>query len=318
MKKWMTLNFIMLFVFSSLILFAQERKELHKTFDAKKRVRVETTSGDCIILSGSDNEIKVDLVYAVEPEDAFEPDIQERTNEIRIKERWRSRSSGQVSWTITVPKETEIDFSTASGDLSIEGVHEEIEASTASGDITILDTEGRLDVSTASGDIEISDSGGEMDLSTASGDIKARDINGEMDLSTASGDIRIKNSKGEFEISCASGDIEASEIVLTEEGSFSTASGDIELKLAESAEYDIECSAASGDIELDYQGNNLNGYFEFTTRKNRGSIRSGINFDTEEEFERGGRTYIRKTVSVGGKTPQILLSTSSGDITFRE
>lgn len=318
MKKSLPIIFSILFIFSVIILFAQDQKEIHKTFEAKERVRIETASGDCNIKSGNEGEIKVDVIYSVNPEDAFEADIQEKSNEIKIKERWRGRSSGRVTWTITVPKGTEVRVSTASGDLSVDGIENEIEASTASGDVTILDSQGKLDISTASGDVEVLDSGGELDLSTASGDVKASGVNGEIELSTASGDIRVKKSKGMFDLSCASGDIEISGIVLSEESSFSTASGDIEVKLAESSEYDIECSAASGDIELDYDGNEVKGYFEFSTKKHSGSIRSPYDFDTEEEYEQGSRTYVRKTFSKGGKTPRILLSSSSGNVELKK
>ena len=102
MKKSLTIGLGALFIFSTFILYAQEKQEINKVFDAKKRVRIDLASGDCDIVSGKDNEIKVDVIYSVEPEDSFEPDIQERSNEIRIKERWRGRSRGNVTWTVTV------------------------------------------------------------------------------------------------------------------------------------------------------------------------------------------------------------------------
>ncbi len=318
MKKSLKIVLGILFIFSGFNLFAQDQKEIHKTFEAKNKVRIETVSGDCTIRSGDRNEIKVDVLYSVHPEDAFEADIQERSDEIKIKERWHGRSSGKVTWTITVPKGTDIRFSTASGDLSIDGIENEIEASTASGDITITNSQGKLEISTASGDVEVFDTTGEFDLSTASGDVKAFDVSGEIEISTASGDIRVKNSRGEFDLSCASGDIEVSGITLEDESSFSTASGDIEVGLAESLKYDLECSAASGDVELDYNGNEIKGFFEFTTKKHSGNIRSPLDFDTEEEYERGGRTYVKKSFSIGGSKPRILLSSSSGDVVLKK
>lgn len=301
---------IILFMIGSL--FAQEKKEIHKIFEAKERVRISTTSGDCIIQTGNSDEIKVDLVYTVEPEDSFEPDIEEKGNSLRIRERWYGSSSGRVTWTLTVPPVTEIEFSTASGDISVDGLQKLIEASTASGDITIENASGEFEISTASGDVELTDSSGEIDISTASGDVKSTNNKGEFELNTASGDIRVRDCGGIFELNCASGEIKASGLIIEEESSFSTASGDVEVSLEQSSEYDLDLSAASGDVSLDYAGNEIKGYFEFSARQSSGSIRSPIDFDKEEVYERHGRDYVKKSFTRGGNTPVIRISTASG------
>jgi hypothetical protein len=71
-------------------------------------------------------------------------------------------------------------------------------------------------------------------------------------------------------------------------------------------------------VVLDYDGNPVTGFFEFTARRDRGRIVSPIKFDTEEEYEPGwgdrGRSviYLRKTFTKGDDKPVILLGTSSG------
>jgi len=299
-------------------IFAQE-EEIHKTFKAKRTVRMNTVSGDCIVKKGSADKIVVDLVYSVQPEGAFEPEFRESGNVLRLKERWSGRNtSGRVTWTLTVPSSTEVEFSTASGDLSVEGMTKSVEANTASGSVTVQSSNGEFDFSTASGDVSIEDAQGEFDISTASGEIEAFNIQGEIDLSTASGDIDVNDSKGMFDLSCASGEIDASNIIVEEESSFSTASGDVDVKLAESSEYDLELSAASGSVTLDYNGNPIKGYFEFTAKKRRGRIVSPIKFDNEEEFERNEQTYMRKSFTKGSSTPKVYISTASGRATLRK
>lgn len=299
-------------------IYAQE-EEIHKTFKATRIVRINTVSGDCIVKKGSADKIVVDLVYSVEPEGAFEPEFRESGNVLRLKERWTGRNtSGRVTWTLTVPSSTEIEFSTASGDLSVAGMTKSIEANTASGSVTVENSEGEFDFGTASGDITVEDVQGEFDLSTASGEIEAYNIRGEIDFSTASGDIDVNDSRGFFDLSCASGEIKASNIIIEEESSFSAASGDVDVKLAESSEYDLELSAASGSVTLDYNGNPIEGYFEFTARKRRGRIVSPIKFDKEEEFERNEQTYMRKSFTKGSSTPKVYLSTASGRAILRE
>jgi hypothetical protein len=281
------------FIFAGFIL-ADDGVIFPQEFDAKKTVKINTVSGDCIIQQGSSGKIVVDLQYSVQPQDAFTPEIREKGNSLSIKEKWHGSSSGEVVWTITVPPETEIEFSTASGELSIAELKSDVKASTASGDIIIEDCSGEFDLNTASGEIQVDDS------------------KGEFELSTASGDIDVEKTQGVFKLSCASGDIEASNISIEEESSFSTASGDVEVKLAKSSEYDLELSAASGNVVLDYNGNPIKGYFEFTAKKRSGKIVSSIDFDNEEEFNRGNNVYIKKSFTKGSDSPTILLETASG------
>jgi len=301
------------------LLFAQNMKEINKTFEAKKNVRIQTVSGDCIVKTGDSGKIMVQVKYSERAEGSFEADMQEKSNSLKLRERWNGSSSGgRVEWTVTVPAETEIEFSTASGDFSAEDINIMLDASTASGDISLGNSKGEFEISTASGDIDITDSNGKFDFSTASGDIKSSQMTGEMEFSTASGDIKLRGGEGSYELSCASGDIKTSDLIVTEESSFSTASGDVEVELAKSSDFDLELSAASGDITLGYNGNDIKGYFEFRAKKRSGNIRSPIDFDNEEEYGRNGDDYIKKSFSKGGQTPKIYLSTASGKATLNE
>jgi len=318
-------NCIGIFIIAAMVLFSwdvsfpQEMKEIDKTYEAKKTVRIETTSGDCIIKAGDAGKINVHVEYSERAAESFEADIQEKSNSIRIKERWHGRNSGgRVLWTITVPSETEIEFSTASGDLSVEKINNVLEASTASGDVTIENGQGDMEISTASGDINVSDSKGKFDFSTASGDIKSSQLAGDLDFSTASGDIKIRGAQASFDLSCASGDIEVSGITIEDDSEFSTASGDVELSLEKSSEYDLDLSTASGDVTLDYNGNEVKGYFEFSAKKRSGSIRSPIDFDREEEYGRNGDEYVKKSFTRGGETPKIYISTASGRVVLKD
>lgn len=312
-------------------------EEIQKTFDGIKAVELSTVSGDCIVKTHSSDEVVVELFYDVDPEGSFKYKIRESGSTLIIKERWgRGSSSGEVRWTLTVPAETEIEFSSASGDLVAEGLMKGIESSTASGDvdltgvkgdieissasgdIEIMDAKADIEISTASGDITIKDATGEIELSTASGDIDASRIGDEIELSTASGDVEVSDSKGEFSLRCASGSVTAKNITVTGESSFSTASGEVEVSLAETSEFDLELSSASGDVVLDYNGNPVKGFFEFEARKRGSRIVCPFDFDNEEEFEQNDHTYVRKSFSRKGKTPVVQLSTSSGKAVLKK
>jgi DUF4097 and DUF4098 domain-containing protein YvlB len=316
-------------------------KEIHKTFSGIKAVDLSTVSGDCVIKTHGSSEVIVDVVYEVEPEGAVEFEFKESGKTLVIKEEWgkgkrHNYTSGKIAWTLTVPAETEIEFSTASGDITASGLTGGIDARTASGDIDLRDMKGDLElstasgdadlvnldgdieISTASGDISVENASGDVELSTASGDIDARGLSDNVDLSAASGDIDISDSKAAFDISCASGDIVVKNVVITGESDFSVASGDIEIVLAKTCGFDLELNSASGNVILDYNGNEVKGFFEFTAHKRHGKIVCPIGFDKEEEYEEHGETYLRKSFSKGGDTPRIELSTASGKAVLKK
>ena len=308
---------VILLTAGSLTLAAREN-EVHKEFDGVKSVRLRTVSGDCIVKTHRSDKVVVDLFYDVDPEGAFDYEMDERRGRLVIKERWKGSSSGDVNWALTVPEGVDVEFTTASGDLEVTGPVGEVEASTASGDIELDNANGDIEVSTASGDVTIIGGDGELKVSTASGDVNAEKIAGDARISTASGEIEISDSKGIFELSCASGEITAEDIVVEGSSTFSTASGSVKVILAETAEYDLSLSAASGDVTLDYNGNPVKGYFEFKSRKRRGRITCPFDFDEEEEYERWDQTYVWKWFSKGGDEPEISLSTASGKITLKK
>jgi DUF4097 and DUF4098 domain-containing protein YvlB len=323
------------------IAYMVSAEEVTKTFDGIKKVELSSVSGDCVVKTHKSDEVIVELYYDVTPEGAFEYEMKESGKTLVIKEKWgrnkkHRNMSGDVSWTLTVPADTEIEFSTASGDITASGLTKSIEASTASGDIdlrdvsadidistasgdaTLVNLEGDVEISTASGDIEIEDSEGDIELSTASGDIDATDVSGDIDLGAASGDIKISGSRGTFDVGCASGDIDAKGMKIEGESEFSAASGSVEISLAETCEYDLEISSASGNAILDYNGNEVKGFFEFTVHKRRGKISCPFDFDEEEEFEEHDQTYVRKSFSRKGDSPRIELSTASGKAVLKK
>ncbi len=319
MRKMMIVAAAMVLLLACGYPLAAGGKEVHKEFDGVKSIRLGTVSGDCVVKTHRLDKVIVDLFYDVDPEGSFDYRIDERRGKLIIKEKWRGGSSGgEVIWTLTVPENAEIDFSTASGDLEVTGPIGEIDASTASGDIELEDVRGDVEISTASGEVTITKGDGEIKISTASGDVEGVGVAGEVHISTASGEIDISDSRGIFELSCASGEITADGITVEGSSNFSTASGSVKVVLAKTSEYDLSLSAASGDVTLDYNGNAVKGYFEFEARKRRGRITCPFDFDGEEEYERWDETYVRKWFSRNGDDPEIYLGTASGKIVLKK
>ncbi len=292
---------------------AQETKEVHKSFKDVKSIDIETISGDCIIKTGTRGEVLLDLVYKVVPENAFNPVIREDGDQLVLKEKWSGRnSSGDVLWTLTVLPETEIEFSSASGNVTATGLSKSIKASSASGKMTIDRNEGLLELSSASGNIRIENAGGKMEVSSASGDITAMGVKGEINLKAASGTVRVKDAKGTLDLRSASGDVEAERLSIDRSSSFFSASGDVFVILSESPKYDMELGSASGDAVLELNGHAVNGYFEMVAMKKHGEIVCPFAFDKEEEYTENREIYLKKSFVKGSNEPKISVHTGSG------
>jgi DUF4097 and DUF4098 domain-containing protein YvlB len=266
------LSFFLLVSFSAL---AQE--EVNKSFDAKSMLKVVSVSGDCTIEKSTNNKIEVHLTYTFS-DDCFEYIINETADRLEIREKFNNHGScsGMSKWTIRVPENIEVRFSSASGDFYMNGIHNGVKASTASGDLTVKNTVGNVD------------------------------------LNTASGDIEVEFTKGSFDLSSASGDVDAVSVEITDESYFSSASGDVGVVLLKSSDYDLKLSSASGNSVLDYNGNEIKGFFEFTARVDKGDIISPIAFDKEEVIEKYDHEYDVKSFTKGNSSPKITLKTASG------
>lgn len=348
MKK---IKLILLIISLTLLLnnITFSQKVIDKSFDGKKMLKIETVSGDCIIEQINGNKIKVCLEYTL-PDDCFKYIFNEHSDYLEIKEKFKKSTSckGYSKWTIGVPKDIEMNFNSFSGNLYVSGTRSDLKASTISGNYNLEAMEGVLNIESVSGNIEIKNVNGSISLNsvsgkievekidtnteittvsgnvvvmnskkgvnvcTTSGRITAQDIADTIYMETASGDILIQNSKGVLTLTSASGDIKSENIQIANDSKFTTASGDIDVILSKSSEYNLTLSTASGNAVLDYNGNALNGYFEFSVHYNHGDIVSPVPFNEEKIIEKHDREFEIKSFTKGNALPKILLKSSSG------
>lgn len=316
-------------------LYGRGEHEIRKTFKNKKVVQINTFSGDCVVKKGSDSEINIHFIHSYS-RSSFVPQFREEGDKLIIKEKFHLSGSGDSTWNITLPEKTAIQFQSITGNFTVEGVKGKITANTVSGDIAARDSRGELnlksvsgsiDVKNLSGDInvigvssnfEIKDLSGEIRVKTISGDIKAEGLDGSVSIKCPSGDIEIMSAKGSFDIKAASGDINAEGIIITKDSTFKVASGDVYVSLSKSAEQNLSLECASGDAVLNYNGNPIEGYFEFKAIADRGDIISPFPFEKEEEEEKWGKKYIIKSFKRELDVPKIRIYTASGKAELRE
>lgn len=296
-------------------------------FSGVERIDMDGVSGDVVVRPAEGNTLVVELDADVEPEDNFQPRVEERGGRVSIDEKWRGRNtSGHVEWTLYLPAQDtppELTIDTASGGLDCRDVALRIELDTASGDIELLDVElgEDSDFDTASGDYRLENMTISADcrFDTASGDLFLDNLALEdgCKFSTASGDIEARGCRGHFVLSTASGDVDVRDCEIEGWGELSTASGDVSVNLDRLPAEGLEASSASGNVTLDVADYGDDFKLVLVKRKDRGRITCPFDYTSERTFL-DHHEYEEKIVERGSGTPEIELRTASGRVTVRD
>jgi hypothetical protein len=274
-------------------LFAQGKKEIDKSFDAKERVKIKLVLGDCLIKTSLDNQIHVRLIYSYN-DDYFEAKFREKSNSLVIQEKFYGQNGdGFSKWTISIPEKMEVEFESATGDLNLEGVNGKYEGSSGTGSIEVLDAKGDFELNSGTGSVIVEGSEGKFDLNSGTGRVKIENCSGEFDANSGTGRVRVHN------------------ITIEGEGDFNSGTGDVEVSRPQGEDFDLSVTSGTNDAMVDMDGLPIEGYFEFTASARSGDIESPIEFDTEEEYDDGGET-MRKTFTRGKKSPRYYISTGTG------
>ncbi|MFN8516161.1 MAG: DUF4097 family beta strand repeat-containing protein [Chloroflexia bacterium] len=117
------------------------------------------------------------------------------------------RNIGQVVLEATVPMRCDLELTTASGAINVQGVTGEIELKSASGKIETRQLGGKLAVRTASGDVRADGVDGTAYLQSVSGTVEAYGIGGDVVIHTTSGDTRARGITGQLGFKSLSGEL---------------------------------------------------------------------------------------------------------------
>ena len=178
--------------------------------------------------------------------------------ELRAKYPRECNCDASVRFEVRVPRSVNYNFdriSTASGNLSAEGVTGRIELHTASGDVTLQGVSGQVRAASASGSVKVRDAAGSVNASTASGNVDVElarlEGAGDMRFTSASGDVNVRmpsSLDARVDMSTASGSIETDFPIEVRKDRYSsgyTAHGQLG-----SGSRLLKISSASGDVKL--------------------------------------------------------------------
>jgi DUF4097 and DUF4098 domain-containing protein YvlB len=198
------------------------------------------------------------------------PPIEQRGDTIRIGKDMSRMRNISITYTIQVPRATEVEANVASGAQTIRNVTGPVTVRAASGSIRLENIQRDAEVTTASGTISATDVGSDLHVSTASGNVELSGIKGNVRASTVSGVIRVikpgarveaGNTSGEIEIQGASNDVKAHAIsgLVSVQGNpgadsywdLKSVSGGVQLRVPAAANLHLTAEASSGDIRSD-------------------------------------------------------------------
>lgn len=219
--------------------------ELEHPMEAGSTLAVSTASGSIDVTGGQTERCHAIVTIrarAATPEQAqdlaeqVEIRIEPSPGQLRIKadrpRRLRNKSLS-ISYEITVPHETHVECSSASGSLDL------------------ADLTGNMNADAASGSVEAVRITGSVRLHAASGSVRAEEITaGDAHLNSASGSVRLLQASemGRCELHAASGRV-AAEHIQADSVSLHTASGSVRLTDARARTVDL--STSSGGIRAE-------------------------------------------------------------------
>jgi hypothetical protein len=134
--------------------------------------------------------------------------------EVEYERRWGGLFGGGASFLfdVHVPHGAELDASTASADVTVEGMLGRAKVESASGDVRMGTVTGDLRVSSASGDQRVDAVGGSATLSSASGSQRVARVDGDVQANGVSGGLRLGRAAGEVRANTVSGSIRIDEV----------------------------------------------------------------------------------------------------------
>ncbi len=254
-----------------------------RTLNVTGPIRLEMTNAarDIVINGSADGKVRVkaDIRASgfsfVNPQKRVDelvasPPVEQRGDTIRIGKDLAHLHHLTVSYTIEVPRETEVNTTVVSGSQTIRGVRGPVKVVTVSGSIHVEQIDHYAQLSTVSGSIDAKDMGDDVRASSASGRVTVSNVQGDVNINvlsgaaqvaklggrveatTGSGSIEIEGAKSDVKIRAASGRV----IVQGDPGTNSywnlnTVSGPVQLSVPQNANFHLSAEAVSGEIRAD-------------------------------------------------------------------
>ncbi len=130
----------------------------------------------------------------------------------------------------------------------------DLDVSTADGELTVTGFEGNLRLSTEDGDLSVSDCSGIARVSAEDGDVVVRSFEGDVDAGIEDGDLRVEGKLGRLTADAEDGDIDVrleTGALMTADWRLEAADGEIRMMVPEGFAADLDVDTNDGSIDID-------------------------------------------------------------------
>ena len=270
--------------------WAQREERFHRTLDVgpDAALSIGNISGDIHVEGAAGSTIVIDAVKSVEDEEDAEMlknvdiEVSQLGNRVRVSTEHTGRGRRHrghdgnisVSYRVTVPKGTEVEIQSVSGNVVLTGVAGAANAQSVSGNVRVTDVAELVQAKSVSGNVEVlrARSGRHAEVESVSGEVLVEDIEAdELTVSSVSGDVRLQGvSSRRASLKSVSGDLEyTGSIAASGRYDFQTHSGDVVLTIGDEVGFELKASTFSGEIESDFD-------LETTSRAQKGKRLSAV------------------------------------------
>lgn len=165
------------------------------------------------------------------------PDIRVGTPEIRLR--------------VSCPAGAQLDVKTKSADMQAHGEYGDLDFKTASGDLSV-ESVRNADVKTASGDVHLETVAGVLDVKTVSGDVHVASVAEDATFQAVSGDVFVHDAGASISASSVSGD-QRYEAVVNGRVQLRAVSGDIAVGIRRGSRVFIDANTVSGSTSSEFE-----------------------------------------------------------------
>jgi len=311
MKSLITLLTLGVLLASPAVLSAKITRTVEKNFTVQPggNLKASTQGGDIIIKTADTPEVRITAKQVIRASTEAEADeiladltltLEQNGNDVVAEAKYEKGRGGihfgnwppvSVSFTVTVPRDFNLNLNTSGGDITVASLKGNVRARTSGGDLHFDRVDGDLDGHTSGGDIVLSEGTARAKLGTSGGDIRIERAGGPTEVSTSGGDIIINSVAQLISANTSGGDIKATLTEpLQQDTVLGTSGGDVRVQVVKGAGFELDASTSGGDVKAE-----------------------GVTIT----ISKGGVGKSRLAGSVNGGGPRLKLRSSGGDITIR-
>jgi DUF4097 and DUF4098 domain-containing protein YvlB len=284
------------------------------TVSGPLRLELSNASGDVQITGSTDTNVHVhadvvahgmgfDKPQKVLDDMASNPPVELKGDTLRIGKGFSHVRNVTLSYRISVPHDTEVEISVASGAQTIQQVRGPVKVNAASGSIRVDHIDREVQLNSASGSVDADNVGDNVRAKSLSGNVNVSGAKGDVEVGALSGSIQVRKANGRIDAETADGSVDVQNAV--NDVKARTASGRVTVQGNPGATSYWDLKTASGPVVLSVPSSSN---FHLTAEATSGEIRADIPIVVEEQTKHALRAH----VGTGGGRVEI--HTVSGEI----